>query len=79
VRKKCGHSDLIEGSNTFKHPSIFLGSNRETNNFFMLQIGGIWHTSVVVGGVEFFYGGGVQRALAGTTPYGRPVEVIELG
>ena len=72
-----------------------------------------WHTSVVVDGVEYFYGGGIQGGpcqvggphiwltatsilclmqaqlvlcmaltytwLAGTTPYGRPVDIIELG
>ena len=39
----------------------------------------MWHTSVVVDGVEYFYGGGVQQAMAGTTPYGEPVEIIYLG
>ncbi len=43
------------------------------------QIAGIWHTSVVVGGFEYFYGGGVQKALAGSTPYGHPVEIVDLG
>lgn len=43
------------------------------------QIAGIWHTSVVVGGFEYFYGGGVQKAMAGSTPYGHPVEVVDLG
>ena len=33
----------------------------------------------MVGGFEYFYGGGVQKALAGSTPYGHPVEVVELG
>ena len=39
----------------------------------------MWHTSVVVDGVEYFYGGGVQQAMAGTTPYGEPVDIIYLG
>ncbi|EIE22536.1 DUF862-domain-containing protein [Coccomyxa subellipsoidea C-169] len=43
------------------------------------HIAGIWHTSVVVGGFEYFYGGGVQKALAGSTPYGHPVEIVNLG
>ncbi|KAK9904006.1 hypothetical protein WJX75_002336 [Coccomyxa subellipsoidea] len=43
------------------------------------HIAGIWHTSVVVGGFEYFYGGGVQKAMAGSTPYGHPVEVVDLG
>ena len=44
-----------------------------------LQIAGVWHTAVVVRGMEYFYGGGVQIALAGSTPYGHPVEIIDLG
>ncbi|CAL8470503.1 g10045 [Coccomyxa elongata] len=43
------------------------------------HIAGIWHTAIVVGGYEFFYGGGVQKALAGSTPYGHPVEIVDLG
>ncbi|CAL5220471.1 g2495 [Coccomyxa viridis] len=43
------------------------------------QIDGVWHTSIVVDGVENFYGGGVQQAMAGTTPYGEPVDIIYLG
>lgn len=44
-----------------------------------MQIAGIWHTAVVVRGREYFYGGGVQVALAGSTPYGHPVEIVRLG
>ncbi len=44
-----------------------------------MQIDGVWHTSIVVDGVENFYGGGVQQAMAGTTPYGEPVDIIYLG
>jgi hypothetical protein len=29
--------------------------------------------------MEYFYGGGVQAAVAGSTPYGHPVEVVDLG
>ena len=39
------------------------------------QIDGVWHTSVVVGGTEFFFGCGVQRAVPGSTHFGRPLEV----
>ena len=45
----------------------------------MLQIAGVWHTAVVVRGMEYFYGGGVQVALAGSTPYGHPVDTVDLG
>lgn len=42
-------------------------------------IDGIWHTGVVVYGTEYFFGGGIQRCPAGSTPYGRPVKVVDLG
>ncbi|KAF0982881.1 hypothetical protein FDP41_010860 [Naegleria fowleri] len=40
---------------------------------------GIWHTSIVVYGKEYFFGGGVQCMTPLTTPYGQPVRVIHLG
>ncbi|KAL3161796.1 hypothetical protein ABBQ38_008888 [Trebouxia sp. C0009 RCD-2024] len=43
------------------------------------QIDGIWHTSIVVGGLEYFYGGGVNQARPGSTPFGQPLQVIDLG
>ncbi|XVF21399.1 hypothetical protein REPUB_Repub12eG0087100 [Reevesia pubescens] len=42
-------------------------------------IEGIWHTGVVVYGNEYYFGGGIQHALVGTTPYGKPTRVIDLG
>ncbi|XVE72778.1 hypothetical protein DITRI_Ditri11bG0065800 [Diplodiscus trichospermus] len=42
-------------------------------------IEGIWHTGVVVYGNEYYFGGGIQHDPAGTTPYGKPVRVIDLG
>ena len=44
-----------------------------------LQIAGVWHTAIVLRGYEYFFGGGVQKCPAGSTPYGRPVEVVDLG
>ena len=43
------------------------------------QIDGVWHTSVVVGGCEYYVGGGINVAAAGATPFGRPVQTIDLG
>jgi hypothetical protein len=40
---------------------------------------GIWHTSIVVFGYEYFFGGGIQRMAPGMTPYGTPVQMIDLG
>ncbi|KAE8681734.1 solute carrier family 35 member F5-like isoform X1 [Hibiscus syriacus] len=37
------------------------------------------HTGVVVYGKEYYFGGGIQHAPVGTTPYGKPIRVIDLG
>ncbi|XP_039039423.1 desumoylating isopeptidase 1-like [Hibiscus syriacus] len=42
-------------------------------------IEGIWHTGVVVYDKEYYFGGGIQHAPVGTTPYGKPIRVINLG
>ncbi|GMH20413.1 hypothetical protein Nepgr_022254 [Nepenthes gracilis] len=42
-------------------------------------IGGMWHTGVVVYGNEYYFGGGIQQSPAGSTPYGTPIRVEELG
>jgi desumoylating isopeptidase 1 len=44
-----------------------------------IHIDAIYHTSVVVGNVEYFFGQGIQRKIPGSTHHGRPVEVIRLG
>lgn len=43
------------------------------------QIDGIWHTAVVVGGLEYYYGGGVNQSIPGSTPFGQPLQKVELG
>ncbi|KAI9362339.1 PPPDE putative peptidase domain-containing protein [Pilaira anomala] len=43
------------------------------------QIDGIWHTSVVVYGQEFYYGQGIMASAPGTTHHGRPLEIIDIG
>lgn len=42
-------------------------------------IEGIWHTGIVVYGNEYFFGGGIQHCPAGSTPYGIPLRVVDLG
>ncbi|KAK2648795.1 hypothetical protein Ddye_016284 [Dipteronia dyeriana] len=42
-------------------------------------IEGIWHTGIVIYGTEYYFGGGIQHAPVGTTPYGTPLKVVELG
>jgi len=33
----------------------------------------VYHTSVVVYGLEYFFGGGIQSATPKTTPFGHPL------
>jgi hypothetical protein len=44
-----------------------------------LQIDAIYHTAVVVKGKEYFFGGGINVAAAGQTPFGQPLQKLELG
>ena len=39
----------------------------------------VYHTSIVIEGIEYFYGAGVQTAYAGSTHHGQPMEKIRLG
>eukprot|EP01147_Barroeca_monosierra_P001484 gene1484-4642_t len=39
----------------------------------------LWHTSIVVFGREFFFGGGIQQAIPGKTVAGHPKETVSLG
>ncbi|KAH9287800.1 hypothetical protein KI387_031917, partial [Taxus chinensis] len=50
-----------------------------SSSFLGRVIEGIWHTGVVVYGKEYYFGGGIQHAPAGQTPYGKPHKVVELG
>ncbi|KAF5295186.1 hypothetical protein FQR65_LT10574 [Abscondita terminalis] len=44
------------------------------------RIEGIWHTSIVVYGREYFFGSqGVESCNPGSTALGRPLQIIELG
>lgn len=44
-----------------------------------IQIDAIYHTAIVLGGVEYFFGQGVHRKVPGSTHHGRPMKVIKLG
>ncbi|CAO3672621.1 unnamed protein product [Umbelopsis vinacea] len=43
------------------------------------QIDGIWHTSVVVFGQEYYYGQGIMNSLPGSTHHGRPIQIVDMG
>ncbi|EHY53280.1 hypothetical protein ABEF92_000602 [Exophiala dermatitidis] len=44
-----------------------------------VQIDAIYHTSIVVNNVEYFYGHGIHRKVPGSTHHGRPMSVVDLG
>ncbi|XP_062220701.1 uncharacterized protein LOC133920071 [Phragmites australis] len=50
-----------------------------STSFLGKPIEAIWHTGVVVYGNEYYFGGGIQSSPAGSTPYGRPLRIVELG
>ncbi|KAI5072735.1 hypothetical protein GOP47_0012841 [Adiantum capillus-veneris] len=50
-----------------------------STTFLGKAIEGIWHTGVVVFGYEYYFGGGIESCPQGRTPYGIPVNVVELG
>lgn len=39
----------------------------------------IYHTSVVFGGVEHFFGRGIHQTVPGTTHHGQPMEKVNMG
>ncbi|EON69595.1 hypothetical protein W97_08855 [Coniosporium apollinis CBS 100218] len=50
-----------------------------SRQFLGIHIGAVYHTAVVFGGVEYFFGAGVQTCYPGTTHHGAPMEIIPLG
>jgi desumoylating isopeptidase 1 len=47
--------------------------------FLGVQIDAIYHTSIVVGGLEYVYDGGIKTVHPGSTHLGQPMEIVELG
>ncbi|OQE31476.1 hypothetical protein PENSTE_c001G05717 [Penicillium steckii] len=43
------------------------------------QIDAIYHTSLVLNGVEYFFGQGIQTAHPGSTHHGQPMEKVHMG
>ncbi|EAW13218.1 bifunctional C97 family peptidase/thioredoxin family protein [Aspergillus clavatus NRRL 1] len=43
------------------------------------QIDAIYHTSIVLNGVEYYFGQGIQTAIPGSTHHGQPMEKLHLG
>ncbi|KAJ5165862.1 hypothetical protein N7492_006158 [Penicillium capsulatum] len=43
------------------------------------QIDAIYHTSIVLNGVEYYFGQGIQTSTPGSTHHGQPMETVSLG
>ncbi|KAJ5479513.1 hypothetical protein N7530_005022 [Penicillium desertorum] len=43
------------------------------------QMDAIYHTSIVLNGIEYYFGQGIQTAAPGSTHHGRPMEIVKLG
>ncbi|KJE92247.1 hypothetical protein CAOG_03251 [Capsaspora owczarzaki ATCC 30864] len=43
------------------------------------HLDGIWHTSIVVYGEEYYFGAGIQTAQPGRTMHGQPLRQVDLG
>jgi hypothetical protein len=44
-----------------------------------IQIDAVYHTAIVMGGVEYTYDAGIRTVRPGATPLGRPMQIIRLG
>jgi len=44
-----------------------------------IQIDAVYHTSIVFGGIEYVYDGGIKTVDPGNTSLGKPMDIIELG
>ena len=44
-----------------------------------IQIDAVYHTALVFGGIEYFFGAGVQTSYPGATHHGKPMEIIPMG
>lgn len=50
-----------------------------SQQFLGTQIDAVYHTSIVIESIEYYFGQGVQTCQAGTTHHGRPMEIVKLG
>ncbi|KAF2025196.1 DUF862-domain-containing protein [Setomelanomma holmii] len=50
-----------------------------SRQFLGTQIDAVYHTSIVIDEIEYYFGQGVQTCRAGATHHGRPMETIKLG
>lgn len=50
-----------------------------SQSFLGVQIDAVYHTALVFGGIEYFFGAGIQQTYPGATHHGRPMSVIPMG
>jgi thiol-disulfide isomerase/thioredoxin len=50
-----------------------------SRQFLGIQIDAVYHTSIVIENIEYYFGQGVQTCRAGATHHGQPMETIKLG
>ncbi|KAF1970977.1 DUF862-domain-containing protein [Bimuria novae-zelandiae CBS 107.79] len=50
-----------------------------SRQFLGIHIDAVYHTSIVLQGIEYYFGQGVQTCRAGATHHGKPMEIINLG
>ena len=50
-----------------------------SRQFLGTHIDAIYHTSIVIEGIEYYFGQGVHTCRAGATHHGRPMEIVKLG
>eukprot|EP00931_Biecheleriopsis_adriatica_P065417 TRINITY_DN39946_c0_g1_i1.p1 TRINITY_DN39946_c0_g1~~TRINITY_DN39946_c0_g1_i1.p1 ORF type:complete len:764 (-),score=126.78 TRINITY_DN39946_c0_g1_i1:78-2369(-) len=43
------------------------------------QMDGLWHTSIIAFGIEYFFGGDICRSIPGQTKFGKATKVLPLG
>ncbi|KAI4244396.1 MAG: hypothetical protein L6R42_010468, partial [Xanthoria sp. 1 TBL-2021] len=48
-------------------------------SFLGTHIDAVYHTALVFGGIEYFFGAGIQQTYPGGTHHGRPMEITPLG
>ena len=70
------------GQPTYGHPRLLhaQGLARQMSRQFLgTQIDAVYHTAIVFGGIEYYFGAGVQTTYPGATHHGRPMEIVKLG
>ncbi|MCQ2819217.1 MAG: hypothetical protein MJ252_18295 [archaeon] len=76
----CGNHTYPENSVIVYQYDLSMGmASGLARSFLGINVEGIWHTSVVFKGQEYFYGGGIGIGNPKQTPYGIPVKELNYG